>query len=360
MKLCKNCNTQISDDAKFCELCGKEQTEQSTGNIYTESQPQPIIINNNITALSSTNQDNISPKSQMVDLILCIFLGLIGIHKFYEGKPFKGIIYMFTCGLFGIGWIADIITIACGNAKDVQGRIITEKANINGNKISNGNRTFYKETWFVIFALILYFPAGLILMWVFKKFTKKTRIIISIIVGLCALLGIGYLYSTGAINVNTTGVDNNIPLQSGAQAPAAVANEPTTVVTTVAITEPTTEETTAAPLQMSAVELAHAFNDNEVNANSLYKGKLVAVTGEIELFSDGWFDTSTIYLTTNTGDTVSKIRCSFSSDEKSNVAKLSKGQTVTIIGKVDGVSAVGTNAFGGTLNGVDLLNCKVQ
>lgn len=38
-----------------------------------------------------------------------LFLGYLGIHKFMEKKTALGIAYLFTCGLFGIGWIIDII-----------------------------------------------------------------------------------------------------------------------------------------------------------------------------------------------------------------------------------------------------------
>ena len=43
---------------------------------------------------------------------LCLFLGLFGAHKFYEDKFFTGILYIFTLGLFGIGWIKDLIEIS--------------------------------------------------------------------------------------------------------------------------------------------------------------------------------------------------------------------------------------------------------
>ncbi len=49
--------------------------------------------------------------SKKVDLILCIFLGYLGIHKFYEGNIGMGFLYMVTGGLVGIGWIVDIIRI---------------------------------------------------------------------------------------------------------------------------------------------------------------------------------------------------------------------------------------------------------
>ncbi|MDE6260587.1 MAG: TM2 domain-containing protein [Oscillospiraceae bacterium] len=44
-------------------------------------------------------------------LLLCVFLGFLGAHKFYERKIGMGILYIFTFGIFGIGWLIDIITI---------------------------------------------------------------------------------------------------------------------------------------------------------------------------------------------------------------------------------------------------------
>ena len=46
-----------------------------------------------------------------VALLLCIFLGFLGGHKFYEGKAGMGVLYIFTGGLFGVGVIIDLITI---------------------------------------------------------------------------------------------------------------------------------------------------------------------------------------------------------------------------------------------------------
>lgn len=46
-----------------------------------------------------------------IDFLLCIFVGYLGIHKFYEGNKKLGFIYLFTVGLLGIGWIIDIFTL---------------------------------------------------------------------------------------------------------------------------------------------------------------------------------------------------------------------------------------------------------
>ena len=44
---------------------------------------------------------------------LCLVGGWAGAHKFYEGKTLQGILYLFTFGLLGLGWITDLIVILC-------------------------------------------------------------------------------------------------------------------------------------------------------------------------------------------------------------------------------------------------------
>jgi TM2 domain-containing membrane protein YozV len=43
--------------------------------------------------------------------ILLTFLGLLGIHRMYMGKWFTGIVYLFTLGLVGIGYLYDYWTL---------------------------------------------------------------------------------------------------------------------------------------------------------------------------------------------------------------------------------------------------------
>ena len=79
----------------------------------TSAQPQ-IVINN---ANNNTNNNNNGvyvvgrTKNKWVAFFLCLFLGFLGAHKFYEGKIGTGILYLLTVGLFGIGWIIDIIIL---------------------------------------------------------------------------------------------------------------------------------------------------------------------------------------------------------------------------------------------------------
>jgi TM2 domain-containing membrane protein YozV len=43
--------------------------------------------------------------------VLLTFLGLFGVHRFYLGKVFTGLIYLLTGGLFGIGYLYDFWTL---------------------------------------------------------------------------------------------------------------------------------------------------------------------------------------------------------------------------------------------------------
>lgn len=51
-------------------------------------------------------------KSTLTAYLLWFFLGFLGIHKFYLGKTGMGILYIFTGGLFGIGLLVDLFTLA--------------------------------------------------------------------------------------------------------------------------------------------------------------------------------------------------------------------------------------------------------
>ncbi len=50
-------------------------------------------------------------KSTLVAYILCFFLGLLGAHKLYLRRPFLALLYLFTAGLFVVGWIIDLFTL---------------------------------------------------------------------------------------------------------------------------------------------------------------------------------------------------------------------------------------------------------
>lgn len=65
-----------------------------------------------------------SNKEWLVTLLLSLFLGTIGIHRFYVGKIGTGILQLITLGGCGVWTLIDVIMIATGNFKDKDGNVI--------------------------------------------------------------------------------------------------------------------------------------------------------------------------------------------------------------------------------------------
>ncbi len=70
------------------------------------------------------DEPDASPRSRLVALVLCVLLGYFGVHRFYVGKFVTGVIWLLTGGLFGIGYIVDIVMIAMGSFTDVDGLLL--------------------------------------------------------------------------------------------------------------------------------------------------------------------------------------------------------------------------------------------
>jgi len=108
LKYCKYCGKIIDKECVVCPKCGKQVEEIRGG--------QPNIVINNSNSNQNVNQNAMIAggrlRNKWVALILCILLGVFGAHKFYEGKIGMGILYLFTFGLLGIGWLVDIFVLA--------------------------------------------------------------------------------------------------------------------------------------------------------------------------------------------------------------------------------------------------------
>ena len=69
-------------------------------------------------------QTDISSRSRLVCFLLCLFLGYLGVHRFYTGKIGTGILMLCTAGGLGVWWLIDLILIACGSFRDKQSQRI--------------------------------------------------------------------------------------------------------------------------------------------------------------------------------------------------------------------------------------------
>ena len=120
---CPNCGAALYADDTRCRYCGTYQPAQPQDRQPPSQAPQTVIYNV-VQAGPGTPgyRGEMSVKSKWVAFFLCFFFGVWGFHKFYVGKTGAGILYFFTFGLFGIGWVLDLIFILFGTFTDRWGR----------------------------------------------------------------------------------------------------------------------------------------------------------------------------------------------------------------------------------------------
>lgn len=100
---CPHCGAEINENAVVCVKCGCAVSAQKKVDI------------------------NASDKDWITTLLLCFFLGSLGIHRFYVGKTGTGILQLLTLGGCGIWTLIDFIMIAIGSFTDAEGRSLNRK-----------------------------------------------------------------------------------------------------------------------------------------------------------------------------------------------------------------------------------------
>ncbi len=128
---CPNCGTKAGEKGKNCPRCGaiyfsaacpdcgySPANERLERQYQQQSSGQPTVVHNHYQAAPMPGQTvqqvvvrGGKACNKTVALLLCICLGYFGAHKFYEGKAGTGLIYLCTFGLFGIGWLIDILAL---------------------------------------------------------------------------------------------------------------------------------------------------------------------------------------------------------------------------------------------------------
>jgi len=104
---CHACGKEVAAEVSFCPNCGAALRTSAMGPGYRAEKAM-------------------SPYSRLAALLLCLFLGGLGVHRFYVGKVGTGVAMIFTLGGLGIWVLIDLIMIIVGSFTDAEGRFVLD------------------------------------------------------------------------------------------------------------------------------------------------------------------------------------------------------------------------------------------
>jgi TM2 domain-containing membrane protein YozV/predicted RNA-binding Zn-ribbon protein involved in translation (DUF1610 family) len=103
-KYCGTCGEIIRKEAEICPKCGVRQILEPIRKV----------------------SENGTGKDWLTTLLLCFFLGYLGIHRFYTGHTVIGVAQLLTFGGCGIWTLIDFILIILNNYKDAEGNTLAK------------------------------------------------------------------------------------------------------------------------------------------------------------------------------------------------------------------------------------------
>ena len=107
---CSSCGEIIKRDAEICPKCGVRQK----------------VALSKASQTSESINLNVSEKSRLVAFLLCTFVGVLGVHRFYVGKVTSGVMeILFGWATLFIWPLVDWIMILSGTFKDKEGKVIS-------------------------------------------------------------------------------------------------------------------------------------------------------------------------------------------------------------------------------------------
>jgi hypothetical protein len=110
---CRACGARVLAAAEVCPTCGVRQW----------GMPAPAWTTG--MDLAGGRVPVASEHRVLPAVLLCLFFGFFGAHRFYVGKTRSAIVQLLTLGGLGVWALADLILIATGEFRDGEGRRVT-------------------------------------------------------------------------------------------------------------------------------------------------------------------------------------------------------------------------------------------
>lgn len=114
--ICADCTIRI-EDKEYCETHALKQLQQDHPPFMTTKDPDMPTHYSYTTVYPY--------KNRVTATLLCLFLGWMGAHRYYLGKTATAVVYTFSFGLFGVGWLIDLLILIAGNPRDQRGQPLT-------------------------------------------------------------------------------------------------------------------------------------------------------------------------------------------------------------------------------------------
>ena len=126
MMYCRSCGKEVSEQAVMCVSCGvlPKKGKNFCQNCGADTLSAAEMCTKCGVKLAGGEDQG---KDWLTTLLLCVFLGYLGIHRFYTGHTVIGIIQLLTFGGCGIWTIIDLILIVTGSFKDSEGNPLLKK-----------------------------------------------------------------------------------------------------------------------------------------------------------------------------------------------------------------------------------------
>lgn len=132
-RVCPQCGAPVDPSASECKFCGEKLVQQQAQpqmqqpinpqpqTVYVQ-QPQPTVVVQQQPVYVTGVNPSWPVKNKMVAGLLGLFLGGIGVHKFYLGKIGSGILYLCFCwtGIPAMVGAIEGIMYLCSNDENFQ------------------------------------------------------------------------------------------------------------------------------------------------------------------------------------------------------------------------------------------------